>query len=75
MEPQTVKSHEKLTKRRLSTSNVNVIAINYILCNLIGAAVFLQAARLHDARLPLRAWESDYARLELHRMLSKNGLG
>ena len=44
MEPRTVKSHEKLTKRRLSTSNV--IAINYILCNLIGAAVFLQAAQL-----------------------------
>ena len=64
MEPQTVKSHEKLTKRRLSTSNV--IAINYILCNLIGAAVFLQAAQVHDAnvpRLPLRVWESDYARL------------
>ena len=55
---------KKLTKRRLSTSNV--IAINYILCNLIGAAIFLQAAQVHDAnvpRLPLRAWESGYARL------------
>ena len=43
-----------------------MITINYILCNLIGAAVFLQAAQVHDAnvpRLPLRAWESDYARL------------
>ena len=63
MDPRTVKSQEKLTKRRLSTSNV--IAINYILCNLIGAAVFLQAAQVHAIvpRLPLRAWESDYARL------------
>ena len=43
-----------------------MIAINHILCNLIGAAVFLQVAQVHDAnvpRLPLHAWESDYARL------------